>query len=306
MTIGDGSRAGSASHLDSSSVLKNRANLRQACEFVIDRALRRTDPAMAIIPGTVDAFIERIGEVRDGAIVYVRSTLLAPFFDRAFALIRKRFVLVTGGSDWASPAIHRHTLDNPKIIRWFGENCDLTLPHPKFEPIPLGVADVHSPHGNQAVLMRLHSRMPPVVDKPLVAHSSFHLKISHPTRRQAYAAVRELAGVSVQARRAPPELLWIRHANHAFEISPSGAGPDCHRTWEALLLRTIPIVKSSTLDPLYRQFPVAIVKDWREITPATMASWRNRFKDCFTLDMFTRLTRDHWVKRIRDAAGASA
>jgi hypothetical protein len=85
MTIGDGSRAGSASHLDSSSVLKNRANLRQACEFVIDRAPRRTDPAKAIIPGSVDAFIERLSEVRDGAIVYVKSTLLAPFFDRAFA-----------------------------------------------------------------------------------------------------------------------------------------------------------------------------------------------------------------------------
>ena len=115
MAIGDGSRAGSASHLDSSSVLKNRANLRQACEFVIDRAPRRTDPAMAIIPGSVDAFIERLSEVRDGAIVYVRSTLLAPFFDRAFALIRKRFVLVTGGSDWASPAGHSRRSHNDRF-----------------------------------------------------------------------------------------------------------------------------------------------------------------------------------------------
>jgi hypothetical protein len=288
-------------HLDTSAVLKSRTNLRPGFEFAIDRARRAGDPAMSIVPGSVDAFIERLDEVRDGATVYVRSTSLAEFFARAFALIPKRFVLVTGGSDWASPAIHRHALDNPKIIRWFGENCDLVLPHPKFEPIPLGVADVQEPHGNQAVLLRLHSRMPPVGEKPLVAHASFHLNMSHPARRQIFAAIRELACVALQTRRVAPELLWIGHASHAFEISPGGAGPDCHRTWEALLLRTVPIVKTGALDPLYRQFPIAIVNDWREIRPAAMASWRDRFKDRFTMDMFARLTRDYWVRWIRDA-----
>jgi hypothetical protein len=33
--------------------------------------------------------------------------------------------------------------------------------------------------------------------------------------------------------------------NYAFVASPYGGGPDCHRTWEALILGCIPIVKSS-------------------------------------------------------------
>jgi hypothetical protein len=68
-------------------------------------------------------------------------------------------------------------------------------------------------------------------------------------------------------------------------------------------LHSIPIVKRSPLDALHKQFPVAILDDWREISLAAMSEWRDRLKDRFTPDMFARLTRDYWVERIRAAAG---
>ena len=43
-----------------------------------------------------------------------------------------------------------------------------------------------------------------------------------------------------------PASHWLQHAHFAFVASPSGNGLDCHRTWEALLLRSIPIVKVQT------------------------------------------------------------
>ena len=45
---------------------------------------------------------------------------------------------------------------------------------------------------------------------------------------------------------------------YKFILSPPGAGFDCHRTWEALYLGAIPIVKTSSLDPLYKDLPVVI------------------------------------------------
>ena len=51
-----------------------------------------------------------------------------------------------------------------------------------------------------------------------------------------------------------------------FVISPHGHGLDCYRTWEALLVNTIPIVKTSSLDALYTDLPVMIVKNWSEVT----------------------------------------
>jgi len=285
--------------LAADTVLKNRATLPDSC----DVAIKCEDGAENLGPALVNALIDRLDEMQPGATIFVRSTLMAPFFDRAFPLMHQPFVLVTGGCDSPSPGPWRDALEDPRLIRWFGEDSDLTVPHPKFEPIPLGISDPNLPFGNQELMLKLHARMPAVEDKPLLAHSSFHLTLSHSSRREVFAAIRNIEGVTFQPERVAPELLWIRHAGHAFVISPRGNGLDCHRTWEALLLRSIPIVKRSSLDELHSGFPIAIVDDWREISLAAMGNWRDQLKDRFTPEMFQKLTRDYWAARIRAAAG---
>ena len=52
---------------------------------------------------------------------------------------------------------------------------------------------------------------------------------------------------------------------YKFILSPSGAGPDCHRTWEALYMGCIPIVISSSIDELYEDLPILVINDWNEI-----------------------------------------
>jgi hypothetical protein len=279
--------------------LKNRAALSDCC----DVAFHCEDGQENLGRAQIDVFIDRLGEMRAGMTVFVRSTLVDYFFNIAFARIRQPFVLVTGGSDWPSPGIHHDALDDSRIIRWFGEDSDLPAPHPKFVPVPLGISDPNVPFGDQAAMLRAHARMPVVEEKPLLAHASFHLTMSHAARREALAVIRDIEGVELQRTKVAPELLWIRHAGHAFVISPRGGGLDCHRTWEALLLHSIPIVKRSPFDSLHEQFPVAIVDDWREISLAAMGEWRDRLKDRFTPDMFARLTRHYWVERIHAAAG---
>ena len=284
--------------LPAGTALKNRATLPECCDYAIDCR----DGGEHRGPQLVEAFVARLGDMQEGTTVFVRCALLAPFFEMAFARIPRPFVLVSGGSDTSTPGPWRQALEDPRLIRWFAENGELASPHPKFEPMPIGMPDPHWPSGDQAVMLRLHGRMPAVEDKPLLAHASFHLRVSHPARREALAAIRHIEGVVLQPGRVVPELLWLRHAGHAFEISPRGNGQDCHRTWEALLLRSIPIVRRSALDALYRDFPIVIVDDWREISLAAMAQWRERLKDGFTPAMFARLTRDYWVERIRTAS----
>jgi len=52
---------------------------------------------------------------------------------------------------------------------------------------------------------------------------------------------------------------------YKFILSPSGAGPDCHRTWEALYMGCIPIVISSSINELYEDLPILVINDWNEI-----------------------------------------
>jgi hypothetical protein len=303
MLAGSSKITATSETLPETAVLKNHHNLRGICDFVIAEPPGLREPTdWSKDPRVFAPLFDRLNEIGDSAVVYIRSDLQDRFFAEVFPHITGRIVLVTASADVGSPGAHRRRLNDPRILRWFGENCDLDTCHPKYEPIPLGFTGPQLPHGDQTVLMRLHRRMPSVAEKPLVAHGSFHLTQSHPERRQVWRIVHDLPGVFLQPHRIPTELLWIRHANHAFEISPRGNGRDCHRTWEALMLRTIPIVMTSSLDPVYSGFPVVIVEDWREITPNAMAHWRDARQDSFTASMFRRLTIDYWAERIRSSA----
>ena len=51
---------------------------------------------------------------------------------------------------------------------------------------------------------------------------------------------------------------------YKFCLAPPGRGIDTHRCWEALMVGTIPIVFSSSLNDLYENLPV-IVDDWNII-----------------------------------------
>jgi hypothetical protein len=50
-----------------------------------------------------------------------------------------------------------------------------------------------------------------------------------------------------------------------FAICPPGTGLDTHRVYECILFGVVPIVLTSQLDGLYRQFPIWIVRDWSEV-----------------------------------------
>ena len=58
---------------------------------------------------------------------------------------------------------------------------------------------------------------------------------------------------------------YTQWSKYKFVISPRGAGEDCHRTWEALLIGCIPIVLSSNLNELYQDLPILVVNSWTEI-----------------------------------------
>lgn len=95
-------------------------------------------------------------------------------------------------------------------------------------------------------------------------------------------------------------ILWFRRTGYSFTVSPHGNGLDCHRTWEDLVLGCIPIVKTSPIDYLYDGLPVAIVKDWDEITRDKLFYWLEIFGEPLTNPAYReRLTNEYWIKKMR-------
>lgn len=104
------------------------------------------------------------------------------------------------------------------------------------------------------------------------------------------------------ADKMPREATWRTMSQYAFCASPHGHGLDCHRTWEALALGCIPIVKSSALDDLYAQFPVWIVNDWSEVTLGAMRARIATMSEC-SLDS---LRLERWTMEILASSRAAS
>ena len=56
---------------------------------------------------------------------------------------------------------------------------------------------------------------------------------------------------------------YISELNDSFFcLSPNGNGVDCHKTWESIYLKTIPVITESINIKFYKDFPIYIIESW--------------------------------------------
>ncbi len=225
------------------------------------------------------------------------------------------FILVTGDADESTPvdifASERDFLnfiENPKIIHWFGQNG--VVPHPKFSQIPIGL-DYHTmsqgrtfwgpqltPAQQEGMITKIKNEANPLSKRILKAHANFHFLMTTKYGADRVRAKQLIPSVLVdyESTRVDRETTWRNQSKYAFVISPHGNGLDCHRTWEALCLGCIPIVKTSPLDSLYDELPVYIVQDWSDVTEENLRKVLADFSQRkFDLN---RLTLQYWMDKI--------
>lgn len=282
--------------------------IRECAGLVIDYGSNVENPRRPQVPpGLVARFAPLIPR---GAVVHVKTDNLPAFADVILPGLRAPIVLVTGDSDRAPVSGHRQLLGHPMIGHWFAQNCDLPEAHPRLSPIPIGldnpvytkfekrlgfVVDAIAGRsgfdpsfstndtGNQrsfnaaaAVAREAIGRKPSRVLCTFHQNHRIAPDISGiPDRVAAAAALRGNRLCHFVPRRLPQQECWRLHADYAFEASPQGSGIDCFRTWEALALGTVPILRRGPLDRLFRDhdLPVALVDDWSEVTAERLAEW---------------------------------
>jgi hypothetical protein len=185
-------------------------------------------------------------------------------------LMTSPFSLITTDGDAAMPSFvpaAKQLLENPFLVNWYTQNYDGSIEHPKLKAIPIGF-DLHThvrglwsedPGENLKKMLELRSSNHARSMVPLKPPWSW----DHPDRRKAAKAIKCVK--HDHPSKMPINDLWHSYKEHYFVLSPFGNGLDCHRTWELLFFGAIPIVKTSSLDRLYVNLPVIIVKDWSDI-----------------------------------------
>jgi hypothetical protein len=227
--------------------------------------------------------------------IFLKTDYLDLFFSTIYLNINKNFYLITHNSDFSAPGTYISKLleKDTKIIKWYGQNCSITqkqfdqdpILKEKFIPIPIGFAnirgiDLSTPkyniipmHSDQRLLRYFSNRAKKFEDKlygekwPKVYLDFHHNMDSHNHRLEALISLSGKPFIQIQNEK----LLFENYLNYLNEISciisPHGNGLDCHRTYEALCMNVIPIVKKSSLDALYKthKLPVVIVDDWSDL-----------------------------------------
>jgi len=275
---------------------------------------------------------EAYRDIARGDVVWVKSRFVKEFYKKVLPTIKNPFVLVISDGDESFPSNSRlgkhlkKLIDHKMIIHIFAQNCDYRGSSGKVSHLPIGL-DFHtlaykpeghpwgeraSPSEQEASMKELLHHLKPTYLRKKRAFVDFHhndTSNSSFRRDQEFGETRtsifnrlKLTGLIDYAEKLPRADLWKRKGEYAFSISPHGNGLDCHRTWEDLILGCIVIVKTSPLDPLYKDLPVAIVKDWSEVTEENLTKWLDQYKDAFTNPTYrTKLTKAYWLGKIKSA-----
>lgn len=182
-------------------------------------------------------------------------------------------MLVTHNSDYPVDVRYRRLLRSWRIRTWFAAN--VAFRHRKLIPLPLGIANPHWEHGDPEALRLAQAGS---THKEALVDVSFSLGTNQAERRYCL----QQTGLELAPRLPYPDYL-ARLASARFCLSPRGHGIDTHRTWEALYLRTIPIVTRSALTDEYAELPWIVLDDWSqfeslELTPElyarTIGDWQ--------------------------------
>lgn len=166
------------------------------------------------------------------------------------------FVLFSGHSDATVDGRYRRHLRRPELKAWFAANT--TLRHPKLLPLPVGVPNPLTgwPNDDRATLRRVRDAALP---KTRLVYARFEL---HTNRRARERCLRD-TGLQLDPPREFPRYLEDLASSY-FTLSPEGAGKDCHRTWEALHVRTIPVVTKGVLTDHHTDFQIVALDNWKD------------------------------------------
>ncbi len=289
------------------------------CRFVSTRGIAKScdvypKPIVAD-DGRFDA--DQYRDIENGDRVYVVTSALRHFVQQILPRLeenRIRIRLVTGSSTRGAPSEigkidgidYEHIVPKSHAVEtWFTQNYDLPREHGSIKPIPLGL-DYHTLQnglhwwaprmtavGQERVLTEILTKAKPFQkrrDRTLSCHQ-FNMFERH--GRDRYVANEALLDARYNdflPGRTDRRSLWQLMSDYKYVISPHGNGLDCHRTYEAMCLGCVPVVRSSPLDILHRTMPVIILEQWDDIS---LAHLDQKAAEVLSRDRAT-LTLDHW------------
>jgi len=218
--------------------------------------------------------------ISDGDIVYCDTHNILRFKD--ILNQRKDLTIITHNSDHC---ICDGVPQNENMIsvdefvcynKWYGQNS-YSL-NPSVFPIPIGFENLRweSSFGPKTQWLEQ------VLNEDITPDSLVYLNCNSNTNIKERSECYEFAQSSNLVNVDFPNLTYIEYLRrikqHKFVLSPRGNGLDCHRTWEVLMMKRVPIIKrEGNLEKLYENIPVLFVDSWEDLNKLNLNTLYKEF-----------------------------
>jgi hypothetical protein len=250
---------------------------------------------------------------KKGQTVYCHVTALKSFISSYLPKIKFPFVLVSGDSYFTIPDDFVNEtqiiLNHPLLLCWYCQNC--TNPSEKLIQLPLGL-DLHTFLSKSTLQYFWNKTVKPIesiqtqeqklfnisntrINKKILCYGNFQFLTTTRHGNDRTDCINQVSKslVYYEPTRIPRDQCWNQMSKYKYILSPHGNGLDCHRTWEALALGCIPIMKTSALDPMFEGLPVLIVNKWSDVTQELLDNFKpsgnlNKLRLSYWKDLFDK------------------
>jgi hypothetical protein len=247
------------------------------------------------------------------ASIYVCTDALPRFCEEILPNIKWKFNLVSGDSDTGvSPEIQGDAffsiINSPYLNGWFAQNREVSFD--RLFSLPIGL-DFHTlwndplafgggpllPSSQESQLRSAFGNSPPAGERTLKMYCNWHFQLNRGDRLDCLATI-DKSLCYFEEHFCNRYQTWKNQSNYAFVLSPEGGGLDCHRTWEALALGCIPIVKRSAFSDVFQHLPVLIVDDWVDINLQMLRDTLILYENAQLYKQ--KLTLQYWVSKLSE------
>jgi hypothetical protein len=164
--------------------------------------------------------------------------------------------------------------------------------------IPIGIENYH--HMNNGLMKDFiafkHQKLEALA-RDVIVFNSFNLKTNLLERlrvkNEALDCGFEFHGSDL------PRKKYLNYLQRSFFItSPAGNGPDCHRTWEALLMGAVPVVMRNTLSrSVVENSPILEIESWHDFFSLTKNEMKSIYHQKLNQSL-EKCTLQYWMNII--------
>ena len=170
----------------------------------------------------------------------------------------------------------------------------------KVIPAPYGVQRRMNPSDDR--IEQLTQYMEHVPSKPRNLLYVSHNESSNVKRMGIKSLFYDKDWAEVNEQRVPYNIFLYNLSGSKFMICPIGNAIDCHRNWEVLYMRRVPIMtRDPYLQKLFENYPVLFVDKYSDITEELLLANDNLFQKAQTMDL-SGLTLPTFFDRIVEKA----